>query len=79
MAEQPAVNLFDRGVHPGTEGRAGAGHPGRLTFTPQPAHGPGVIRFTGEGTLGPVVGTLPLRGVQGLVGMSRPLLNLRSK
>jgi hypothetical protein len=40
---------------------------GRLTFTPQPAHGPGVIRFTGEGTLGPVVGMLPFRGVQGLV------------
>jgi len=40
---------------------------GRLTFTPQPEHGPGVIRFTGEGTLAPLAGMLQIPGVQGLV------------
>jgi hypothetical protein len=32
----------------------------RITFTPQPEHGAGVIRFTGNGTLAPLVGLLEL-------------------
>jgi hypothetical protein len=38
---------------------------GRLTFTPDPAGQ--VVRFTGLGTLAPLVGRLQLQGVQGVV------------
>ena len=40
---------------------------GRITFAPQ---SPGVIRFTGQGTLAPLVGMLQIPGVQGLVSMA---------
>jgi site-specific DNA recombinase len=40
---------------------------GRLTFSPDPEAGPGVIRFRGEGTLAPIIGMLELQGVPGLV------------
>ncbi len=39
----------------------------RITFSPDPAAGPGVIRFRGEGTLEPILGMLKLQVVQGVV------------
>ncbi len=40
---------------------------GRITFSPDPDAGAGVIRFRGQGTLAPILGRLELQGVQGLV------------
>jgi DNA invertase Pin-like site-specific DNA recombinase len=40
---------------------------GRITFSPDAAAGPGVIRFRGEGTLAPIIGRLQFQGVQALV------------
>jgi len=39
----------------------------RITFAPDLTAGPGIIRFTGEGTLAPLAGMLPIPRVQGLV------------
>ena len=40
---------------------------GRITFSPDPEAGPGVIRLRGEGTLAPILGLLKLQVVQGWV------------